>query len=279
MNRPDLDAYLRRIAWHGALEASCDALAAICAAHTAAIPFENLDPLLGVPVALDTESLMRKLVHGGRGGYCYEHNLLLGATLREMGFEVRDLAARVRWGVPTEQTRPRTHMLLLVSVSALRCIVDAGFGGLTLTGALRLDERGAQRTPHGLYRLLHAEDEYELQAQLGGGWESIYTFDLQPQRLPDYELTSWTLCNRPGSIFRNSLMVARVVRDQRCTLLNNALTERAPDGAAATRICTHADDLRSVLADTFGIDLTMLRGLDAMLASLVHASPDALKPP
>jgi N-hydroxyarylamine O-acetyltransferase len=92
----DLDAYLRRIGHAGPCTVSFETLAALQRAHTAALPFENLDPLLGRPVALDAASLSAKLVEGRRGGWCYEHNLLLGHALRAIGFQVQDLAARVR---------------------------------------------------------------------------------------------------------------------------------------------------------------------------------------
>ena len=43
------------------------------AAHNRSIPFENLDPLLGIPVAdLSAAALADKLVSRRRGGYCHE---------------------------------------------------------------------------------------------------------------------------------------------------------------------------------------------------------------
>ena len=75
MNDFDLDACLRRIGHAGPRSATFETLHQ---SHTAARPFENLNPLLGVPVALDIASLQRKLVQRRRGGWCYEHNLLFG---------------------------------------------------------------------------------------------------------------------------------------------------------------------------------------------------------
>ena len=59
-------------------------------------------------------------------------------------------------------------MLLLVDVAGARHVVDAGFGGLTLTGPLTLDRDGPQATPHGAFRLLPAPDGHELQADVAG---------------------------------------------------------------------------------------------------------------
>src|SRR5213593_335985 len=93
----DLAAYLQRIGWTGRVAPDRPSLQALAAHHAAAIPFENLDPLLGLPVALDLPSLEAKLVHAGRGGYCFEHNTLFAEVLTQIGFEVTRLAARVLW--------------------------------------------------------------------------------------------------------------------------------------------------------------------------------------
>ena len=51
---------------------------------------------------------------------------------------LRGLAARVIWNQPEGQVTPRSHMLLHVDLDGQPHIVDVGFGGLTLTGVLRL---------------------------------------------------------------------------------------------------------------------------------------------
>jgi len=46
-------------------------------------------------VRLDAPSLQQKLVRAGRGGYCFEQNLLQSHVLNGLGFKVSGLAARV----------------------------------------------------------------------------------------------------------------------------------------------------------------------------------------
>ena len=53
----DLDAYLARIGERAPLAPAVDGLASLHRAHCAAIPFENLDPLLGRAIALDLPAL------------------------------------------------------------------------------------------------------------------------------------------------------------------------------------------------------------------------------
>ena len=91
----DLDAYLVRIGYRGPTDASLATLKALHRQHPQAIPFENLDPFLGHPVKLDPASLQDKVFARGRGGYCYEPNLIVMHALTARGFAASGLAARV----------------------------------------------------------------------------------------------------------------------------------------------------------------------------------------
>jgi glyoxylase-like metal-dependent hydrolase (beta-lactamase superfamily II) len=158
----DLEGYFRRIGYAGGRKPTLDTLAALHLHHAQAIAFENLDPLLGRPVVLDAASLERKLVHDGRGGYCYEHNLLFAHVLRALDFCVSGLAARVLWTYyPEDAITARTHQLLRVELEDGSYIVDVGFGGQTLTGPLRLEPDLEQLTPHELFRVVQAGDGFK----------------------------------------------------------------------------------------------------------------------
>lgn len=266
----DLDAYCARIGFHGARTPSLETLAGIHRRHTAVIAFENLDPFLGRPVHLDMASLQRKIVQGGRGGWCFEQNLLFGRALREIGFEVTDLAARVLSNA-TNDVRPRSHMLLLVKVHGKRYVADVGFGGQTLTCPLRLETDVEQVTPHEPFRLLHAaqmRDTFEMQSFIGGNWRPLYRFDLQEQFLSDYEVTNWYLSNHPQSPFVNALVAARADRDCRYALRNRDLAVHYADGATVRRTIQGAAELRDALEDLFLLTVRELAELDAAFERL-----------
>src|SRR5262245_53087122 len=132
----NLDAYLQRIGHDGPVAPTLDVLQAIVFRHATTIPFENLAPFLGLPVDLSLDALEDKLVAQRRGGYCFEHNLLLWQALSAIGFDVSGLAARVLWNGPEERITPRSHMLLRIAGDEGTRVVDVGFGGMTLTGVL-----------------------------------------------------------------------------------------------------------------------------------------------
>ena len=278
----DVDAYLERIGYNGGRTATLDTLRAIHVRHAQAIPFENLNPLLGRPVRLDAHSLQQKLVFGGRGGYCFEQNLLLSHALKGLGFRVVELAARVLWNTPQGVVRPRSHMLLLVDLEGGPYIADVGFGGLTLTGPLRLEPDTEQATPHGPFRLIppspgfgaagSSGQEFVLQALIGDAWRPLYCFGLQEQLLADYEVTSWYLSNHPESQFVTTLMAARAEPDRRYALRNNQLAVYHRDGRTEQRVLTSAAEMRETLDRLFQVRLLDAPELDAILTRLIAQS-------
>src|SRR5262245_4665703 len=134
----EVDGYCARIGYSGSREPTLALLQAIVAGHTAAIPFENFDVLARRPVRLDRSSLYDKLVRHRRGGYCYEHNLLLLGVLQGLGFRAVGLAARVHRSRPPGVVPPRSHMLLRVDLAEGPHLADVGFG-TAVTAPLALE--------------------------------------------------------------------------------------------------------------------------------------------
>ncbi|MGE5095458.1 MAG: arylamine N-acetyltransferase family protein [Betaproteobacteria bacterium] len=270
----DLERYLARIGHAGPVHADLGTLRALHGRHAEAIPFENLAAFLGDPVPLDMPSLERKLLTAGRGGWCFEQNLLLAGVLETIGFEVRRLAARVRWNVAPGVTTARTHMLLLVTLAGERYIADVGFGGQTLTAPLRLEPDTEQATPHEPYRLVTDADQYSLQALIAGEWQTMYVFDLQRQEMADYELANWYLANNPNSQFVKGLVCARAAPHRRHALRNTRYAIHYPDGRTERRFVGDVAGLKEVLRREFGLALPATAKLDEKLAAMIAANPD-----
>jgi len=266
----DLDAYLLRIGHAGGRAPTLDTLRAIQARHTDAIAFENLNPLLKLPVRLDVESLQRKMVQGRRGGYCYEQNILLSHALHALGFKVTGLAARVLWNAAVAGAiPPRTHMLLRVDLGGQPWLADAGFGVMTPTGPLQLKADEEQATPHEAFRLLADRDEFLMQTKIRDEWRSLYRFDLQAQLLPDYELANWYVSTHPESRFVNELMVARPAPGRRYTLLNNEFTVHHLKGGIERRLLASTAEIRALLEGEFKLNLPDTPELDSALRRMI----------
>jgi N-hydroxyarylamine O-acetyltransferase len=261
----DLGTYLDRIGHDGPVAADLPTLRSLAQRHPQAIPFENLNPLLRIPVPLDIDVLQQKLLRDGRGGWCFEQNTLLGTALTALGYRVTGLAARVMWTMPSGVVTPRSHMVLRIDLEGGPYIVDAGFGGLTLTGALRLEAGIEQETPHERFRLMPAGDNFVLEACIRGEWKALYRFDLQPQALADYEVTSWYLSTNPRSHFLTTLVAARVDRDRRYALRNNDFAIHHADGYTERRPITDPGELRDILEQQFDIRMPTGADVDAVL--------------
>ncbi|WP_029106403.1 arylamine N-acetyltransferase [Mycobacterium sp. URHD0025] len=265
----DLAAYFDRIGYHGPASADVDTLRDIVAAHGRSIPFENLDPLLGVPVSdLSAQALGDKLITRRRGGYCYEHNGLLGYALDELGYGVDRLAGRVVWMKEPDAPLPAlTHNVLAVTVpdEAGRFLVDVGFGGQTLSSPIRLHAGAVQQTRHEPYRLLELptrhEPEYELAAQVRGQWQPLYRFTTAPQPRIDLEVGSWYVSTHPGGVFVVGLTAALVTDDARINLRGRNLAIHRRGETERIRFDTAAQVL-DALTERFGVNVSDLDGVD-----------------
>lgn len=250
-----LESYLARIGHDGALAPDLATLAALHAAHVAAIPFEGIDPLLRRAVRLDLGAVQDKLVGSRRGGYCFEQNALFKAALDTIGFKVTGLGARVRWmAQPGSPLGPRTHMLLAVELPDGPYLADVGFGACVLDAPLKLATGLEHRTAMGTFRLDAADGLFALNAKQPAGWRTMYAFDLAPQLPSDYELGNWFTSTSPQVPFTNMLVMERVGSGRRYKLANRRLIVEARDGeVAAERRLADAEELGQVLDETFGV--------------------------
>lgn len=249
-----LDAYFTRLRYGGPTDPSRATLDAISLAHVRAIPFENLDVLLGRPISLRLDDVVTKIVLSQRGGYCFEQNSLLMAVLLSLGFRVRPLSARVRLQRPRDFVPPRTHLLLEVDLPEGKRIADVGVGGLSLTSSIALAPDLEQPTAHETRRLCYEQGRWFHQALLGTQWEDVCEFTGEEMHPIDREVANWYTSTHPDSHFKSRLLAARAGPDRtRVGLLDDELVLRDAEGSAEKIPIEGPDDLLSVLAERFGL--------------------------
>ena len=246
----DLKAYLGRIGYSGRLQPDPAVLEAIHLAHATHIPFENLDILLQRPIRLDLASLQAKLVTGGRGGYCFEQNLLFSAVLQRLGYSVTQLAARVLYR--SRRKLPRTHILLRVEAAGVNWVADVGFGleGLLLPVPFGSGQEARQFA--WTYRVVEAGGEWVLQSLRNDSWTDLYSFSLDPQLAVDFEPANHYSATHPDSRFVRTLAVQLPTPEVRYALRNRELIlDRG--GTITRRLLADDAELLAVLAETFGL--------------------------
>jgi N-hydroxyarylamine O-acetyltransferase len=262
MSDLNLSAYLARIGYEGSTEPTIEVLRSLHRSHALAIPFENLDIVLGRPIRLDLASLQAKLVEHRRGGYCFEHNTLFAAVLDSLGFTVTRLGARVRMGRPAADELPDTHMILAVGAEGTLWLADVGFGGEGLLEPIPF-EPGAPVEQLGRSFRLVAEQRAGgaiaapplrvLQALHGRDWFDLYAFTLEPHAAIDYEVANWFTSTNPRSPFVNGPVAQRQFPDGWLTLRVGELTRAYTDGRVETTQIARDEELLAILAERFDL--------------------------
>ncbi len=251
-----LDSYFSRIGYTGSTEPALETLRAIQLHHVTSIPFENFDVLLGRGIALEIESIERKLVTDRRGGYCFEQNGLLLHVLQTLGFKVTPISARVRLDRTRDVMPPRTHLFLRVEIDGVPWMADVGVGSMSLTTPIRFDLDEEQPTLHEPRRVTREGNRFFHQAKLGGNWIDVHEFTGEEMYPIDRDLGNWWTSTNPNSKFRQNIMASRANADgTRYAIQNREFTHRrASDGAhLASETISTTERLLELLRVNFGL--------------------------
>lgn len=258
--RLEFGAYARRVGLPGlgsATEAgrSCPTshdLRELHRAHLAAIPFDNIDLVLGTPVSLEPEAIVDKLCRRPRGGCCHEHNLLFGLVLESLGLPVERLAARVLLG--GTGPRPRTHMLLKTRIGTEEWLCDVGFGSDGFLEPLPARNE-AEVTQYGRRFRVKAHDHFvwSIDVLTRGEWVRLYEFTHEPRPPMDFTVAHHFLSTHPRSMLRRAPLLQRL-RPGSCFHLHGDRLRRVTPSGQVTERVTEAS-LPGVL-DEFGIVLS-----------------------
>lgn len=250
-----LSRYAARLGHHGPLTAGLTTLRALHRAHLMAIPYENLDIHLGVPMTLDPEAMFSKLVDERRGGWCFEMNGVFGRVLETLGFDVRYVSAavdRARRG-----WRARGNHLVLVVTLDRPWLVDVGFGDGFLTplplepGTYRQDFMQFQLTRDGPWWRMHNHP-------LGGA--DGFDFTLTSRRLDDFAAQCHELQTSPDSTFVQTAVCLRHVHGGILVLRGATLREITAAGVTSEVIET-AGAYERVLRERFDLAIADVAAL------------------
>ena len=248
--------YLDRIGIAGtpgtpALSADVDTLRQLHSAHRETFLFENLTIQTGGRISLALDDLQRKFLDEGRGGYCFEHNTLFAAVLREVGFNPVTQLGRVRRGPPERWCR--THMVLRLPIGRDVWLADVGFGGIGLVEPLPLRDGATSEQGGFTYRLRRDGHLWVLSMRDATEETDLYEFTEDPQTPWDIEVANHFTSTHPESIFRKTLTIQRTARDER-TILRTCVMSRYRQGRMADEPIAR-ERLRDVVRDEFALDL------------------------
>jgi N-hydroxyarylamine O-acetyltransferase len=247
----NLKGYLARIGWTGPREPTFETASGVLRAHMTHIPFENLDVLLGRGIRIDRDSVYAKLVASRRGGYCFEHGVLLQAALEQLGFVPAAHTARVIMLRPRSEAA-LTHMFLTVPLDGRTFVFDPGFGGHAPLVPVPIDAGAHDGTD--LHRVVRRGNESTLEAHIDGAWLPLWSSTIEPAEPVDFVMANHFVCTYPASPFVTSLMLRAITPAARVSVMNRAVTRRY-GGRQEKQVVDSRAALRALLNESFGFDL------------------------
>src|SRR6266540_1014405 len=252
----DIQTYLARIQYFTPIRPDVQTLQGLHLAHMQNVPFENLDIGLKRPILLTEEALWNKIVLQKRGGFCYELNGLFAWLLKEIGFDVTYLNARV-YNREGELGIDFDHLALLVNApnETTRWLADVGFGD-SFNLPLSFEERGEKVQGLRSYRIEQIIDGYVTwQKNYAGSWERQYFFDLQPRKFPtDYEPACSYHQTSPESSFTRGSIISRAMPDGRVSLEAGRLI-LTRNGQRSERFLANEAEYQALLKEYFRVEL------------------------
>ncbi|MET3037108.1 arylamine N-acetyltransferase [Chryseobacterium sp. NRRL B-14859] len=266
MNELQLEQYLKRIHYSGEVRADMETLKKIHQLHPKYIPFENIDPYTGTVPSLKPDDVFNKLVTELRGGYCYEQNLLLSEALQYLGFSVKLQLGRVVWRRDENSIAAQTHLLLIADLDGKKYLVDCGFGTVTLTKPILLNEEEAQETPNGIFKISQKEGTYILWTWKEK-WLPVYRFIPEHVEPVDLEIANWYLSTHPESNFKKNLVLSKVDENARYTYTDHVLNIRSNEGIKESVLIENDLQLFEILENTFGLKENAIEKLKKKIES------------
>jgi N-hydroxyarylamine O-acetyltransferase len=228
-------------------------LARVHEQHLLKVPFENLDIGRGVPIVLDEERILQKIVEARRGGFCYELNAAFAWLLRQVGIRVDLLSAEVAreeggFGIPFD------HMTLRVELER-SYLADVGFGDsfrypLPLEAGPETEQKGF------VYRLREEDGWWVLDRQPSGAtvFRPQYRFTLEPRTLQNFSPGCQYHQTSPDSHFTQQRLCSIATVDGRLTLLADRLISTR-NGAKTETPIKGEREWEEALGEHFGVTL------------------------
>ncbi len=248
----NVPAYLDRIAYTGPIAPTKDVLRDLHRAHMLSVPFENLDIALGRKIVCEDDAFIQKIVERRRGGFCYELNGAFAGLLREIGFKVTLLSARVPRDDGSESPE-FDHLALRVDLEE-PWLADVGFGDSFLE-PLQLRPGAEQQQDGWIYRVADCADSLCMQrADRDAAWKRQYSFTLTPRSLNDFAAMCRYHQTSPESPFTHKSICSVATFGGRITVAERKLIF-TNNGTKEERPLTSDEEWRAALTEYFGVVL------------------------
>ena len=244
--------YLERINYVGLLNPTFEVLSKLQLTHLMNVPFENLD--IHNKTKIDLKNLFDKIVTRKRGGFCYELNGLFYELLKEIGFTVKLISARV-YDKKKEYSPEFDHMAIVASIKNNNYLVDVGFGEFAFS-SIKIEFNKDTIDPRGIFRIEVFDENYKtvLKKNAEGKFIPEYIFSEKERQLEEFYPRCYYHQASSESHFTQNRICSLPTKDGRITLTGNTL-KITENGSVKERRLNNQQQIQQELWNYFGIKL------------------------
>ncbi|MEO8413309.1 MAG: arylamine N-acetyltransferase [Ginsengibacter sp.] len=248
----DIKQYLKRINYFDPIDLTIEVLSKLQISHLLNVPFENLD--IHNSTKIDLTNLFNKIVTRKRGGFCYELNGLFYELLKEIGFTIKMISARVYDG-KKNYSAEFDHMALLTKIEDDNYLVDVGFGDFAFY-PIKIELNKDTRDPGGIFRIETFDETYKVVKRKKANGEFIpeYIFSEKERELAEF----YDRCNyhqtSNESHFTQKKICSLPTKSGRITLTGNTI-KITENGKVKEQQLNSEQQIQQKLWNYFGIKL------------------------
>ena len=175
------DLYLRFIeVTKESLALNEESLKALTFGHVSHIAYQNQTIYNKLPLNLDPEALIQKLVVNREGGMCYETSDLFYNVLLKIGFVCKKIKAYPLNAKPYNPKAPSSHNIIIVDLNKKLYLVDVGYGNNSIRYPVDFDFEKTnvkEVFPGETYEFEVKENYYQINIKIKQNFASMYRFD------------------------------------------------------------------------------------------------------
>jgi len=244
--------YLERINYVGELYPTPEVLSNLQLTHLMNVPFENLD--IHNKIRINLSNSFNKIVLQKRGGFCYELNSLFFELLKEIGFSVKIISARV-YDYKNGYGPEFDHMATIATINKDDYLADVGFGEFSFY-PIKIEINKEHKDPRGVFKIEPYNEKYKVVKKKNNENDFIpeYIFSEEERQIEDFN----EMCNYHQTSCKSHFTQKRIcslpTNEGRITLKGNTLMITAKESITEKELKTEPEVLQ-VLWDYFKIKI------------------------
>ena len=191
ISKESLDLYLKFIGVKkDSISLDEDSLKKLAFGHVSHIAYQNQTIYNKLPLNLNPEYLIQKLVKNKEGGMCYETSDLFFAVLVKLGFKSKRIKAYPLNGKPYNPKAPSSHNIIIVDINGKLFLIDVGYGNNSLRYPVdfNFEKTNIKEVFKGeVYEFEVHDNYYQLNIKIKDKFESMYRFNRPFEEIDEKE--------------------------------------------------------------------------------------------